>query len=406
MRGPKLRRINGDSTWLIQIPLDQATWFNVLIDPWLDDASQVDFAPSFSEQRRIVPSLAQSVFELESLLRSEEEQRLKKECKDNSEDAGTPTSHQIDAILVSHPFSDHAHPETLLDESLPARIPIYTTREAGKRLRSLLAVRSGSGKAQRQNEEREIIDIEVANMDEEMAPRWLRDGNLQGQRQGDKVHFAFLPAQESIFSLHHGVAWPSLHGAIVILYRLPDASSSADVGSILYSPHGIAPTSIPRWLSRLTQGTLENSEVSTTSSEGQAQRAQDETKAKHVLIQSFDRQELPWILAGVVATGLPGAIELISPPHPISKRLETKPAAAYQADYVLATHDEHKEASGLVARLLRRNTLGQPGLDGSMMQLTEIQEQAQSLIDGACDGQRLKEQVKALVLSTEDRLQL
>lgn len=397
MRGPELRRINGDSTWLLQLPINDAngaaTTFNVvsracwrlryahahlsvgqrklnvlqLLDPWLDDSSQVDFAPRFSEQRRIVPSLTTSVAALESLLQSESDD-------DDEEKKGEPrqASSHIDAILISHPFTDHAHPETLLDESLPARIPIYTAPEAGQRLRALLT------HVPSKSQQRNIVDIEVAKMDEKSAPAWFQDTSL-----GANVHFVFLSARESIFSAGHGVAWPSLHGAVAVLYRHPE-SATRDIGSILYSPHGLAPTSVPRWLTRLTE---------------RSQPADD--RAKHVLIQSFDRQELPWILAGTVATGLPGAIEVA-----VKAFKGDAKGRAYNADYILATHDEHKEGAGVVARLLRRYFLGQRNIDGSTgksMLAGEIQKQAQALINDELQGGR---PVTALVLGTEDRLQL
>lgn len=340
-----------------------------LLDPWLDDSSQVDFAPRFSEQRRIVPSLATSVTALESLLQSEND-----DDDDDDEKEGGPgrASRHIDAILISHPFTDHAHPETLLDESLPARIPIYTAPEAGKRLRGLLA------HVQPKSQQRNIVDIEVAQMDEKSAPAWLQDASL-----GANVHFVFVPARESIFSAGHGVAWPSLHGAVVVLYRHP-GSATRDIGSIVYSPHGLAPTSVPRWLTWLTQ---------------RRQSAND--RAKHVLIQSFDRQELPWILAGTVATGLPGAIEIA-----VKAFKGDGQGRSYNADYILATHDEHKEGAGVVARLLRRYFLGQRNVDGSTgksMLAGEIQKQAQALINDELQGGR---PVTAFVLGTEDRLQL
>lgn len=94
----KLTRLNGDSSWLLQ--LDS---LSLLIDPWLY-GSQTDLAAWFSRQWHTEKCV--SVDQLP----------------------------QIDAILISHPFTDHCHKETLLKFS--SDIPVLAAPAAARKIRS------------------------------------------------------------------------------------------------------------------------------------------------------------------------------------------------------------------------------------------------------------------------------
>ncbi|MCP4438776.1 MAG: MBL fold metallo-hydrolase [Aureispira sp.] len=91
----KIRRLNMDSSW-------QLSWGNttVLIDPWLL-GSEVDGFSWFNEQWHTTPSMAVS--------------RLGR----------------YDAVLISQPFSDHCHQQTLKELK---EVPILGTPKAHKRL--------------------------------------------------------------------------------------------------------------------------------------------------------------------------------------------------------------------------------------------------------------------------------
>jgi hypothetical protein len=69
---PILTHLNGDSTWLLQLPIPRdgnpsRSRFNVLIDPWLT-GPQSDVASWFSTQWHAIASSVQTIAELKSAL--------------------------------------------------------------------------------------------------------------------------------------------------------------------------------------------------------------------------------------------------------------------------------------------------------------------------------------------------
>ncbi|KAJ2966557.1 hypothetical protein NQ176_g10093 [Zarea fungicola] len=87
---PLLVHLNGDTTWLLQIPLPSGTTaiatstsgsrrahFNVLIDPWLQ-GPQSDVASWFSTQVHVVSPAVASLAELQNALKRVDEAVLKK----------------------------------------------------------------------------------------------------------------------------------------------------------------------------------------------------------------------------------------------------------------------------------------------------------------------------------------
>jgi glyoxylase-like metal-dependent hydrolase (beta-lactamase superfamily II) len=126
---PVLVHLNGDTTWLVQLPVPEGaasgtpsrTRFNILIDPWLQ-GPQSDVAAWFSTQWHVVAPSVGTMAELNAVLASLEDLELEgEECL-------------IDAIVVSHEFTDHCHQATL--EELPKSVPIFATDEAAKLIRS------------------------------------------------------------------------------------------------------------------------------------------------------------------------------------------------------------------------------------------------------------------------------
>lgn len=95
----KLTRINPDHSWLVE-----TAGLRLVIDPWLM-GPEIDGFGWFHTQH--LPEEAWSV-----------------------EDLGT-----IDAVLITQPFSDHCHEETL--RALPASIPLIAVPSAFKRLRTI-----------------------------------------------------------------------------------------------------------------------------------------------------------------------------------------------------------------------------------------------------------------------------
>ncbi|PWN50785.1 hypothetical protein IE53DRAFT_386904 [Violaceomyces palustris] len=297
-REVKLVRLNGDSSWLIQIPIaaqsyrseSRKTTFNLLVDPWLNPSSQVDAHPLFSEQVRLQPSSFGSIKQLDHHLRSSTS------SPSTHHDLDPPSG--LDAILLSHPFTDHSHPQTLLDDESYKRYPFFTTSYSTPSFLGLIP-------------DRERSSVEYHQLDQTSSNLDRVTSSSRALPQG--VGMFHLPTRE-----WSGPAWKKLHGAILILHSL--SSSPESTSSILYTPHGTCPTSIPSLLS---------------------DRSDDhrDPSLSRILLHPFHRQSLP--LLGPISLGFPNVIDLIR-------------SGTYRPNLILSTHDEEKEARGLVGRLLSR----------------------------------------------------
>lgn len=145
-RRPILHHLNPDTSWLLQIPRPQNAvkrgarfHYNILIDPWLR-GGQSDVASWFSQQFHATDSAVQSVGELEELIREIEilssELRLgagRKTVVELDEELGGDES-LIDAVAVSHEFTDHCHKDTLLE--IHPDVPVFAIKEAAKLIES------------------------------------------------------------------------------------------------------------------------------------------------------------------------------------------------------------------------------------------------------------------------------
>lgn len=278
----ELHKLNGDTSWLVRLPRPSqdttgSTLYNLVLDPWLHSAPQVDGLPIFSRQTRIETAAFSSLAQLDAWLRLQgKEERL-------------------DAVLLSHPFTDHLHPETLTDADSLAilqRCTVFTTRDALSALRSFK------------------VDLDANKVVNLSSPAVRQDADQPGILPSG-IQIEHLPARDWALS----PAWSKLHGGI----RVSCSNVSGKRVQILYSPHGITPKSLPHPLR------LQESDT-----------AEDEIR---VLIHSFDRQTLP--LIGTVACGFPNVLDLIP---------------AFRPTTVLATHDEHKRGEGIVGRLLSRQS--------------------------------------------------
>lgn len=134
-RRPLLHHLNADSSWLLQIPRPLAAtkrggraFFNILIDPWLS-GGQSDVAKWFSQQWHRFESSTKSIAEVEELAREVEilaaGLRLGKDRLPNGIDTGADTQTFIDAVAISHEFTDHCHKETL--EDIDRFVPVFAT---------------------------------------------------------------------------------------------------------------------------------------------------------------------------------------------------------------------------------------------------------------------------------------
>jgi len=145
-RRPLLHHLNADTSWLLQIPRPDSAvrngarfYYNVLIDPWLR-GGQSDLASWFSQQWHATPSAVGSIAEVEELVREIEilasGLRLGKGRKSNSAVEQNSGVHEtlIDAVAISHEFTDHCHKETLLE--VHRDVPVFAIKEAAKLIES------------------------------------------------------------------------------------------------------------------------------------------------------------------------------------------------------------------------------------------------------------------------------
>ncbi|KAG5930004.1 hypothetical protein E4U42_003466 [Claviceps africana] len=158
---PILVHLNADTTWLLQLPYPPKTMappgrrrFNVLIDPWLQ-GPQSDVHSLFSTQWHVIAPSVATMDDLNNILRDMEStpiaprETLVHDHR-NLPRPRSPTPSQpraradrstcdssvsmIDAVIVSHEFTDHCHQRTLLE--LPRSTPIFASDVAADLVRS------------------------------------------------------------------------------------------------------------------------------------------------------------------------------------------------------------------------------------------------------------------------------
>ncbi|KAF2801714.1 uncharacterized protein BDZ99DRAFT_455850 [Mytilinidion resinicola] len=144
-RRPLLHHLNADTTWLLQIPRPASAvkhskriYYNILIDPWLT-GGQSDVASWFSQQWHATPSAVSTIDGANQLAREIEHlagasflyRRTYKPPRpeDEEQEEEDAARHRfIDAIAISHEFTDHCHPSTL--KTVHRDVPVFCTDKA------------------------------------------------------------------------------------------------------------------------------------------------------------------------------------------------------------------------------------------------------------------------------------
>lgn len=198
-RRPVIHHLNDDSSWLLQIPRPENAirrgsriYFNIVIDPWFK-GGQTDLAKWFSQQYHATPSAVQSFAELEDLIRGVEklasaEVRLSGGVSDNVLQADTVENLSlVDAIAVSHEFTDHCHHDTLIEAHKD--VPVFAFKEAAALIQSWGHFRT-------------VIPIGSIRADEEFdwrtsslhpfLPEWLGICQLRQSEDRFNLHSALL----------------------------------------------------------------------------------------------------------------------------------------------------------------------------------------------------------------------
>jgi hypothetical protein len=137
------------------------------------------------------------------------------DCKDSNLETGIahPTgldqevSSQLDAVVVSHEFTDHMHQETLLE--IPSSVPVFASTKAASIIKSW-------------NHFQSVFEV----------PRF----------QGDWRSSSVKPLPEWIGISRVAYAGKDLlyyHAAIMICFREPEGRGQTE--ALIYTPHGISP---------------------------------------------------------------------------------------------------------------------------------------------------------------------
>ena len=128
-RRPILHHLNADTSWLLQIPRPASAvkhgsriYYNILIDPWLQ-GGQSDVARWFSQQWHATESAVQTIAEVDEVARQIEIMAGGLRVRKGGDVSGEET--YIDAVAISHEFTDHCHKETLLE--VHPDVPVFAT---------------------------------------------------------------------------------------------------------------------------------------------------------------------------------------------------------------------------------------------------------------------------------------
>lgn len=235
----------------------------------------------------------------------------------------TQLHHGLDAILLSHPFTDHAHPESLLDLSSTQDGPGDQAR-AAKPIKLLCTEQSCKAVAALLKDHPEASH----RYEIHLLPVLPRDTDAGGLAKLLSNSSDLFPSGVKVFRLPaqegwtYGPAWADLHSGIAILWS--DKTDQANgFSSIIYSPHGMLQSSLPAVL-------------------GRARR--------RVSILAWDQQTVPGIkiFTGPVALGIDSILSF----YPQQGK-----STCYRPDTILRTHDENKTARGLIGKIISRKPM-------------------------------------------------
>ena len=136
-RRPVLTHLNADTTWLLQLPYPRdaappkgRSHFNILIDPWLK-GPQVDVGSWLSKQWHSKESSVTTIVELNESLKEIENQVMMPQHDPHGQHL---VESFIDAVIISHEFTDHCHKDTLLE--IDPETPVFATKIAADSIRS------------------------------------------------------------------------------------------------------------------------------------------------------------------------------------------------------------------------------------------------------------------------------
>jgi hypothetical protein len=240
-RRPILHHLNADTSWLLQIPRPanavkhgSRIYYNVLIDPWFV-GGQSDVAKWFSQQFHATKSAVQSVAEVDELARQVEilAGGLRMGKRKINVAAAAELETFVDAVAISHEFTDHCHKDTLLE--VHRDVPVFATQQAANLI-------SGW------NHFRTVVTTPTFKDDADWhdyslapLPSWLSISRLTASKDALFYHSALLITFATHPFLSH--ATPKKRSSLSIMGDgTEDLSSSTYTEAaecVVYTPHGI-----------------------------------------------------------------------------------------------------------------------------------------------------------------------
>ena len=216
---PNLIHLNADTTWLLQLPYPPRipkppgrSRYNILIDPWLR-GRQSDVAAWFSSQWHAIDASMQTIAELNSLLEANEK-LIGGDLGHKFEASRHSKTNYIDAVVVSHEFTDHCHRKTLLE--IDRTTPVLATSRAARLIRSWAHFDA-------------VLETPPFSS---QNPDW-RSGSLP-----------ILPNWLGISRIVSASDALYYHSAILVTFDLSQSTKSKDqcastAEAVIYTPHGI-----------------------------------------------------------------------------------------------------------------------------------------------------------------------
>ncbi|KAH6659021.1 hypothetical protein BKA67DRAFT_529211 [Truncatella angustata] len=212
---PVLIHLNADTTWLLSLPYPPSTArppgrsrFNILLDPWLQ-GPQSDVASWFSTQWHLVAPCVQTIEELNSLLAEAE-----RDATSTRREAENEPSASIDAVAISHEFTDHCHEATLRE--LPRNTPVVATEKAAELIKSW------------------------KHFDQVMTTPGFSSSTLDWQKALSKPPLPSWVGIGRVITEGNALYY---HSAVIIAFKHSSSEASSDgdtgAGAVIYSPHGI-----------------------------------------------------------------------------------------------------------------------------------------------------------------------
>lgn len=241
-RRPLLHHLNDDTSWLLQLPRPLTAlkrggrvYYNILIDPWLS-GGQSDVASWFSQQFHASESAVKSIAEVEELAREIEilakGLRLGEGRVSNGDDAEDLGETFLDAVAISHPFTDHCHKETLLE--VHPDVPVFAVEDAAdlirgwKHFRSVVTTQSFGVDGN--------IDWRLAS--QPPLPEWISISRLVQKEDFINYHSAVMIAFDSKSG---ALAAPkgTTNGTTKRGHKRKESQLEDAAEALIYTPHGI-----------------------------------------------------------------------------------------------------------------------------------------------------------------------